>query len=219
MTAPASDLLAAAQAERTSLAEVLGSLAPHEWELPTPCDGWTVRDVAVHVVSYDDLATVRAALEIVRGLGSVGRANARALARWAGAGPAEVVAAYRTRSRPRGLTAVAGGRIGFLDGLIHHQDVRRAVGRPRTVPADRLLAALGAVQGAPVLPARRLVRGLRLVATDVPWSSGDGPEVRGPGEALLLTAAGRDVAVGELDGPGAPELAARVRAHRAAAPR
>ena len=154
--APADDLLAAATAERTELAELLQTLDAAAWELPTPCSRWTVRDVAVHVISYDDLGTPGAVLTILRGLGSVGRANARTLARWDGAGPAEVLDAYRSRLRPSGLTAVAGGRIGFLDGLIHHQDVRRAVRAPRVVPSDRLLAGLKGVQAAPVLPTRRL---------------------------------------------------------------
>jgi uncharacterized protein (TIGR03083 family) len=213
--APATDLVAAATAERTELAGLLASLDRVQWDLPSPCAGWSVRDVAVHVISYDDLPTPRAVATLVRSLGSVDRASARTLARWDGAGPAEVVQAYRTRLQPRGLTALGGARIGFLDGLIHHQDVRRAVGRPREVPPDRLLAALAAVRGAPVLPARGLVRGLRLVADDVPWEQGDGAEVHGPGEALLLTAAGRDVALGELRGDGLALLTERVRAHHA----
>ena len=49
----------------------------------------------------------------------------------------------------------------------------------------------------------------RLVATDVGWSAGSGPEVRGPGEALLLAIAGRRGVVDELAGEGQPVLAAR----------
>ena len=57
------------------------------------------------------------------------------------------------------------------------------------------------------------------MADDVPWSHGDGPEVRGPGEALLLSAAGRDVALDELEGPGLTALRERIAAHvRAATP-
>ncbi len=207
-----SERMEAATAERAELAGLLGSLDRPQWDLPTPCRRWTVRDVAVHVISYDDLPVPRAVATVLRSSGSVGRANDRTLRLGDGVGPDEVLEAYRSRLRPRGLTALGGARIGFLDGLIHHQDVRRAVGRPREVPPDRLLAALAAVRGAPVLPARALTRGLRLVADDVPWQQGDGPEVRGPGEALLLTASGRDVALDELRGDGAPLLAERVRA-------
>jgi hypothetical protein len=50
------------------------------------------------------------------------------------------------------------------------------------------------------------------VATDASWSYGDGPEVRGSAEALLLLLFGRRPAPGELGGPGAEVLAARLGA-------
>jgi hypothetical protein len=49
-----------------------------------------------------------------------------------------------------------------------------------------------------------------LVATDLGWASGRGPEVRGPAESLLMAMAGRRGVVDELSGPGQPTLAARV---------
>ena len=54
---------------------------------------------------------------------------------------------------------------------------------------------------------RGRTRGLRLVATDIDWSHGGGPEVRGPGEALLMAMAGRGDALKDLSGPGKDELA------------
>ena len=50
---------------------------------------------------------------------------------------------------------------------------------------------------------------LRLVAGDVGWNWGDGPEVEGSAEAIILTLSGRDVAVDELQGEGAAVLAGR----------
>lgn len=54
------------------------------------------------------------------------------------------------------------------------------------------------------------IRGIRLVATDLRFSAGVGPEVRGPAEALLMAIAGRRDAVSELSGPGQRKLAARI---------
>ena len=31
-------------------ARVLGAVTPQDWASPTPCEGWTVRDLVVHVV-------------------------------------------------------------------------------------------------------------------------------------------------------------------------
>jgi len=117
------------------------------------------------------------------------------------------VRTLRDHARPSGLTAGLGGRIGLTDGVIHHQDIRRALDRPRTVPGDRLRVALDMALKAPRLPSRKRTRGLHLVATDLDWTTGDGPEVRGPAEALLMAIAGRPAALDDLSGPGLGQLA------------
>ena len=35
--------------QRADLADFLDTLTPEQWETPSLCDGWTVRDVAAHV--------------------------------------------------------------------------------------------------------------------------------------------------------------------------
>lgn len=64
------------------------------------------------------------------------------------------------------------------------------------------MIALDFALRAPPLPSRKEARGLRLVATDIDWATGAGPEVHGPGEALLLAVAGRRPAFDDLAGPG-----------------
>lgn len=64
----------------------------------------------------------------------------------------------------------------------------------------------------PRLGARRRIRGLRLRATDIDWTHGHGPEVTGPGEALLMAMSGRPTALADLDGPGLATLAERLGA-------
>ena len=49
----------------------------------------------------------------------------------------------------------------------------------------------------PFFPAWRL-RGLRLVADDIDWSRGDGLELRGPVESLLLVTTGRPAGLAVL---------------------
>lgn len=60
--------------------------------------------------------------------------------------------------------------------------------------------------------ARRRVAGVRLVATDADWSYGAGREVRGTAEALLLLLYRRRPRRGELAGPGATAITARLSA-------
>ena len=118
--------------------------------------------------------------------------------------PDGLLARARQHLQPTGLTARFGGRIALTDGLIHHQDIRRALGILREVPAERVLAALRFAPGAPPIGAAKRVRGLSFVATDLDWITGKGPAVEGPGEALLMAMAGRPAALPELSGPGTP---------------
>ena len=54
--------------------------------------------------------------------------------------------------------------------------------------------------------------GLRWTATDVEWTFGDGPEVTGPAEALILLASGRPAPIDEARGDGVATLKERVAA-------
>jgi uncharacterized protein (TIGR03083 family) len=100
--------------------------------------------------------------------------------------------------------------IALVDGTVHHQDIRRALGYPRTVPVARLERILPLVPRNPRLGAGRRIKGLHLRATDVDWQHGDGPEVAGTGEALLMAMTGRGDALSELTGPGKGKLADRL---------
>ncbi|WP_134739756.1 maleylpyruvate isomerase family mycothiol-dependent enzyme [Nocardioides sp. 503] len=220
MTRP--DALALARAERVDLLALLHDLDEGDWDRPTLCSEWTVRDVVTHVLSFEGV-----------GWGAVLAHGLRRLLPGGGRGPLEgplgpmdavnepprprhdpalLVATLAGHLTPTGLTAGFGGRIALTDGLIHQQDLRRPLGRPRTIPAERLRAALSFAMYAPPVGAFRRVRGLRLVATDLDWSHGRGALVTGPGEALLLAAAGRAVALPELEGEGLERLASRMPA-------
>ena len=204
------DVKALAQAERLDLAAFLATLSDEQWDAPTLCTDWRVRDVAAHVVSYDRLGTRGLAERFVRGRLLLDRVNAVGVAEHDALTPVELTGLLREHAWPRGLTAGFGGRIALVDTLIHHQDVRRPLGLPRQVPAERLRAALPFALTAPPIRGLWHVRGLRMVATDLDWAAGRGPEVRGPGEAVLMAIAGRRGVARELSGPGAARLLQRL---------
>lgn len=210
------DLRPLATDERRDLADFLATLTDEQWETPSLCEDWTVRQVVAHMISYDDLTVPRLLRRMVAGRFRLDGMNPLGVAAYDATSPAEVLTELRTHLRPRGLTAMGGGGIALTDGLVHHQDIRRALDAPRRVPAERLLPALGFALKALALPSRRHVRGLRLVATDLDWTHGDGPEVTGPGEAVLMAIAGRPAALTDLDGPGVATLAQRLTAKPAA---
>lgn len=201
------DAMVMATAERHELAEFLATLTSEEWDAPSLCTGWSVKDVVCHVISYEDLGTGALLARLARGrfLG----ANQIGVDKMRHLDSHEVLEAIDTHLTPKGLTSRGGGMIGLVDGTIHHHDIRRALGRPRHIPEDRLLRVMNNVPSNPRLFVWRRIRGLHLRATDISWTHGNGPEVSGPAEALMMAMSGRSQALPELSGPGLPTLEAR----------
>lgn len=199
-----------AREERTDLAEFLATLTPAQWDRETLCEGWCVRDVVAHMMSYEELGFGGVLGTLVKGRFQPGRINEVALARYRTRGPEELLALLNAHLEPKGFTTLLGGMVGLVDGFIHHQDIRRPLGMPREMPEERLKVVLSCALKAPPVGAGPRSQGLRLVATDVDWTNGTGPEVRGTGEAILMSIAGRRGVVEELSGPGQPMLAARI---------
>ncbi len=160
------------------------------------------------MISYEELGTLGLLKRFLKG--GIVRANQVGVEEFAPLSPQQPLDFLRIHLTPQGLTAAFGGMIALVDGTIHHQDIRRTLGRPRAIPADRLTRILPLVPSNPRLGAGRRIRGLRLRATDVDWTHGRGPEVTGPGEALLMAMTGRPAALADLSGSGHATLAARL---------
>lgn len=199
-----------AAAERAEMADFLESLSPEQWESPSLCAGWRVRDVAAHVISYEERSRVEVLALVARARFRPRRFNEEAMSGFRHLPAAELVAFLRSHLQPRGTTAARGGGVGLVDGLIHHQDMRRPLGMPRQVPTERLRYALPFTVTAPPLAGVSHGRGVRLIATDLDWARGKGPEARGTGEAVLMALAGRRGVAEELEGPGASLLQRRL---------
>ena len=211
MTKP--DLMELAEEERTDLLALLRDLTTAQWEVQSLCTTWRVRDVATHIVSYEELSTLNLVGAFLRGGLRVSGVNDVALKRYEDVETEAIIDLLSRNLRPRGLTSGFGGGIALTDGTIHHQDIRRALGLPRTIPTHRLVPVPDFALGAPTLPVKRNAKRLKLSATDVDWSAGDGPEVSGRGEALLMAIAGRPQALDELHGTGLGTLRRRVGSH------
>lgn len=208
MTNHERSMMVLAHDERADLAAYLQTLSDDDWRAPSLCHVWSVKDVVAHVVSYEELGALGVLKRFARG--RFVHANEIGVREFAHYTPAELLDFLHAHLIPQGLTAGFGGMIGLIDGTVHHQDIRRALGHTRTVPAERLDRILPLVPRNPRLGAGKRVKGLRLRATDLAWQHGDGPEVVGTGEALLMAMTGRRTATGDLTGPGVAILAQRL---------
>ncbi len=94
--------------------------------------------------------------------------------------------------------------------LVHGQDMCRPLGIKRDLPEAHLVPVADFVKDdVHIFGAKKRIAGLKLTATDMQWSYGNGPEVTGPAEALVMMMAGRSTAVDDLSGEGKAALVAR----------
>jgi uncharacterized protein (TIGR03083 family) len=198
------------EAEQTDFTALLRGLTPEQWAAPSLCNGWSVHDTVIHIAIHaHTTGTQRTA-----GLARAGFSEDRQM---------EPERARTTDDLIDWLASPAklGGRFDILTQLselvIHQQDVRRPLGTTRQIPSDRLsvvldfAVALGGLTWTMAF-SRRRAKGLRLVAPDIGWWAGTGPEVRGPGEAILMALNGRADALHDLTGDGTRVLTARIKA-------
>ena len=198
--------------ERRSLADLLEQLTDEQWEAPSLCGDWRVRDVAAHIAMVPTapgpLAMARGAL---RAHGNFNRLNHDLAVRHADRPTADIVAELRTEADSRRLPSVTSvTNLGF-DILVHGQDIAIPLGVTRPMPTDAAIAGAARVwaMGWPFW-ARRRLHGYRLTATDANWSAGvAGAEVNGPIDALLLLLTGRPAGLTRLTGDGAHALRER----------
>ena len=198
--------------ERRSLADLLETLTDDEWERPSLCVGWRVRDVAAHLTLAPQPPGPGSMLwRGFRARGSFDRLNHDAAVRHAQRPGANLVAELRAHARSRRLPLVTNYRNILFDVLVHGQDIAIPLGHPREIPTDAATASATRVwtMGWPFWAKHRL-RGFRFIATDTDWTAGTGTDIRGPIVGVLLVLTGRRAGVLLLSGPGRSELETRL---------
>jgi uncharacterized protein (TIGR03083 family) len=196
---------------RTDLASYLETLTPAQWDAPTLCAEWKVRDVVGHLVEGADKIPMG---KMMGGMVKSGFNMNKMLAAMAieegKRSPDDLLKALRAAVSMRNTPPMTKPEDVLSDSVIHTQDVRRALGAPGTVPEERLRAVLDRMKNTgSIIGNKKRVAGLKLVATDMDWTHGDGPEVRGTGEALLMAMCGRKSALDDLSGDGVATLRSR----------
>lgn len=190
--------------ERAALLQDLRRLPAQLWDQASSCPGWSVHDVAAHLV--DNALTTR--LGFVVGL--VGarfdfdRLNEAGVRRHRGATPAETLQRLeRVASRMTGPPGPPDTRL--VEEVVHGEDIRRPVGLRRQYPSQALRRALQVQVSTPARlgGCKELVQGVQLVADDADVTVGVGPQARGSLLDVLLAASGRVAGARRLNGPGA----------------
>jgi uncharacterized protein (TIGR03083 family) len=203
------DLWATIAAERAALANDLAGLTPAQWDTPSLCAGWTVRDIVAHLSATASLNPATFLFSMAKAGFNFDRFANDQIAKHRGADPGATLAEFRglqnSTSAPPGPKASWLGEV-----VVHGADARRPLGIPHTYAPEAVRQAIDFYKGSNMLiGSKKRVAGLALRATDDDWQHGQGEPVEGPLLSLLLAMTGRAAACDDLAGPGVVTLRSR----------
>lgn len=191
-------------AERRELADLCATFSEADWEHPSLCEGWRVRDVVAHIVgNQHDLADTIKKPPLKGGIDAVNQRQVDKRRNWPTSRlMAEVIEITQPPSIARLIPTVA--NFILFDAWVHQQDIRWPLNKSRKQDPTRMKNLLKTALN--VGFQRKKVEGMRLVANDFDWAHGTGPEIVGPSEAIVMMLAGRPAAWERLEGAGVVRL-------------
>jgi uncharacterized protein (TIGR03083 family) len=205
------DIWGAVPDEMLDLADRLVGLDVEQWNSPSLCAQWRIRDVLAHLTAGAEGAfgvraivggMLRHGFNYNRWVAADGQVRGRQ-------DPAVILKAFRDAAANRNAPPRR-PVTGLMHVLIHGQDICRPLGIKRDLSVAHLIPVADFVKNdSHIFGTKKRIAGLRLTATDMDWSYGNGPEVTGPAEALVMMMAGRLVALDDLSGEGKATLDAR----------
>jgi uncharacterized protein (TIGR03086 family) len=134
----------------------VGGIRDDQWELATPCEGWTVRELANHIVSGNFWAAELARGQTIEAVGDrldgdvlgpdplAAYTESARVADEAFRAPGAMAAPCAVSYGPVPGEVYAGHR--FIDVLIHGWDLAKATGQDTTLPADLVEACFEVVE-------------------------------------------------------------------------
>ncbi|MGA7989261.1 MAG: maleylpyruvate isomerase family mycothiol-dependent enzyme [Candidatus Dormiibacterota bacterium] len=198
------------RAERAALIADLESLPEAQWSTQSLCAAWTVREVLAHMTATAKMTTPGFLGKFIASGFRFNAMTASGVKAELGRSVSDTLAAFRSQldatTHPPGPAAeVMAG-----DMVIHSQDIRWPLRIAHTFQPEMLtLVADFTIKSNALLGGKRRATGIKLVATDVPWVRGDGPEVQGPLGAIILALTGRKAGLTDLTGEGVSTLSER----------
>ena len=183
------------------LAALLGTLTPELWQQETLCHGWRVPELVAHMTMAFRYSVPKFLIGMLAAGGSFHRMADRSARRDAARmSTAELTASMRDNTehpwKPPG-----GGYQGALShDVIHGLDFTVPLGLNRRVPGDHMRIVLSGMSPKQVKYFHVDLSDIRLVADDLDWSMGEGAELRGAAQHLLLVVCGRKLPAGLLSG-------------------
>jgi uncharacterized protein (TIGR03083 family) len=198
--------------QRLLMADLFEGLTQEQANRQSLCDSWTIHEVAAHLTTFLRLAQPKLYLGVLVTAGNIDRVNLELTRRAARRPMPALIQKLRALAGSRVTVPRSGFDPVLTDLVLHELDVRVPLGLPGRLVPERAIVALDHLAKRPVpgFTVGDRLADLRLVATDLGWTHGDGQTVRGDSEALLLAMGGRGAGMKVLEGEGVELLRERL---------
>jgi len=196
------DLQPLVTADYLALADLVDGLSPERWDTPSLCEGWRVREVVAHMTMPARYGQEEFMAELRDCEFDFTKLSNRIASRDAELSSAELVGNLRDETLHQWMPPPDGGHQGALNHVvIHGLDITVALGEPRLSPDPTIEAVLDRLTaGGAHANFGTDITGRSLQATDIDWSYGSGPQLRGTAEDIVLHISGRQLPADRLEG-------------------
>ena len=197
----------AVAAEYAHLADLLADASDAQWQTASLCDGWRVREVVAHMTMAARYPEEEFMAELQRHEFDFTRLSNEVASRDGRLPADELLASLRSDVMAR-WTPPGGGYHGALNHVvIHGLDITVPLGAARRSPDETIRVVLDDLTAGGVHARFGIAAdGRHLQASDLDWSHGAGPVLRGPAADLALALCGRELPAGRLDGEPLPRI-------------
>jgi uncharacterized protein (TIGR03083 family) len=202
---------------RTGLYDYLRALQPAEWDHPSLCEGWRVRDVVAHLIIIYQYSLRGSAADLAHSGFRINSFLRQTAIKYGSRDPGVLLQQFRALAIPQSLPFFVPALNVLADTLIHEQDIRIPLGDPSSMSLDALRLLFSHWQpghsniGEKItgIPAR--TTGIAFHAVDINVKYGSGLMVTGSAQDILMAMTGRPGALKNLRGPGVAVLSSRFR--------
>lgn len=195
------DLMAPIAAERRGFSSILQGLPPEDWDAPSLCTGWRVREVVAHMAMPLRFSTPRFVGEMLRSRGNFDQMADRVARYDAQASISTLLHRWRTNEETRWKPPGGGLEGALTHDIVHGLDITIPLGIRHPVSEADLLTVLAHATSPLSRKHFRLdLTGIRLEADDLDWAFGEGEPLRGAAHHLLMVLMDRRLPTGVLTG-------------------
>ena len=202
---------------RSELADFLAGLDQTDWDHPSLCVGWRVRDVVAHLILEYNYQFPASLGELARSGFRLNKFMCRTAQKLGQQPTAALLDQFRATINQHHHPAGVPPLNVLVDLLVHEQDIQRGLGRLKAMPTDAVKLIFSHWQpkdfnfGERITGVQNRVQGLSFRASDITAQVGSGPEVSGPSDDILMVMLGRQSATKTLHGNGLALLCSRLK--------